>query len=420
MQNIRERESLQNLIEVLNHRNKELKLLYETSRFFSTTLDINELYNKLFDVLRNIVDMQDMFVARFDDTQRKIKYIFLRSVLEDKEIDVSVIPEIPLAPEGKGILSEAIRRNDTIIVKDYQKRLEQSKVKYHVTNTGKLAEEDIGKEYVIETAMIVPIKLNGKILGFITLMSKNRNEFDERNRAWIETMVNQAAIANKNAMLYGEVISDAKEKDKLAEELTRVSRERELFATEAAGRVKENMKIISSLLQFQSDYVKDPVYNEYFKIARSRAQVLAMIQDKLYNGSSITDIEIEGFLHTLIPFLYDTFDISLNRISTYVNIKHVYLPVDKAITCSMIINELLSRSLLHSFPNKKKGNITIDMHEEKDGKYYLSVRDNGVGVISPKGRPHTFSMVLVGMFVKNLGGTFEIDRKSGTKVVIRF
>ncbi|HMQ99203.1 MAG TPA: GAF domain-containing protein [Ignavibacteria bacterium] len=420
MQNIRERESLQNLIEVLNHRNKELKLLYETSRFFSTTLDINELYNKLFDVLRNIVDMQDMFVARFDDPQRKIKYIFLRSVLEDKEIDVSVIPEIPLAPEGKGILSEAIRRNDTIIVKDYQKRLEQSKVKYHVTNAGKLAEEDIGKEYVIETAMIVPIKLNGKILGFITLMSKNRNEFDERNRAWIETMVNQAAIANKNAMLYGEVISDAKEKDKLAEELTRVSRERELFATEAAGRVKENMKIISSLLQFQSDYVKDPVYNEYFKIARSRAQVLAMIQDKLYNGSSITDIEIEGFLHTLIPFLYDTFDISLNRISTYVNIKHVYLPVDKAITCSMIINELLSHSLLHSFPNKKKGNITIDMHEEKDGKYYLSVRDNGVGVISPKGRPHTFSMVLVGMFVKNLGGTFEIDRKSGTKVVIRF
>jgi len=145
-----------------------------------------------------------------------------------------------------------------------------------------------------------------------------------------------------------------------------------------------------------------------------------MIQDKLYNGSSITDIEIEGFLHTLIPHLYDTFDISLNRISTYINIKHIYLPVDKAITCSMIINELLSNSLLHSFPNKKKGNITIDMHEEKDGKYYLSVRDNGMGVISPKGRPHTFSMVLVGMFVKNLGGTFEIDRKSGTKVVIRF
>lgn len=420
MQNIRERESLQNLIEVLNHRNKELKLLYETSRFFSTTLDINELYNKLFDVLRNIVDMQDMFVARFDDNQRKIKYIFLRSVLEENEIDVSVIPEIPLAPEGKGILSEAIRRNDTIIVKDYQKRLEQSKVKYHVTNTGTLADQDIGKEYVIETAMIVPIKLNGKILGFITLMSKNKNEFDERNRAWIETMVNQAAIANKNAILYSEVLADNKENDKLEESLTKVNKERELLAYEASNRVKENMKIISSLLQFQSDYVKDPVYHEYFKIARSRAQVLAMIQDKLYSGGSVTDIEIESFLHTLIPHLYDTFDISLNRISTYINVKHVFLPVDKAITCSMIINELLSHSLLHSFPNRKKGNITIDMHEEKDGKYYLSVRDNGMGVISPKGRPHTFSMVLVGMFVKNIGGTFEIDRKTGTKVVIKF
>lgn len=420
MQNIRERESLQNLIEVLNHKNKELKLLYETSRFFSTTLDINELYNKLFDVLCNIVDMQDMFVARFDENQRKIKYIFLRSVLEDKNIDVSVIPEIPLAPEGKGILSEAIRRNDTIIIKDYQKRLEQSKVKYHITNTGTLADEDIGKDYVIETAMIVPIKLNGKILGFITLMSKNKNEFDERNRAWIETMVNQAAIANKNAILYSEVLNDSKEKDNLAEALTKVSKERELLASEASGRVKENMRIISSLLQFQSDYVKDPVYNEYFRIARSRAQVLAMVQDKLYSSGSVTDIELEGFLHTLIPHLYDAFEIALSRISTYVNVKHIYLPVDKAITCSMIINELLSNSLLHSFPNKKKGNITIDMHEEKDGKYYLSVRDNGMGVISAKGRPHSFSMVLVGMFVKNLGGTFEIDRKSGTKVVIRF
>lgn len=420
MQNIRERESLQNLIEVLNLKNKELRLLYETSRFFSSTLDINELYDKLFDVLRNIVDMQDMFVARFDDKERKIKYIYLRSVLEEKHIDVSSIPEIPLAPEGKGILSEAIRKNDTVIINDYQKRLAQSSVKYHITNEGNLSEKDMGKEYVIETAMIVPIKLNGKILGFITLMSKNKNEFGEDNRPWIETMVNQAAIANKNAILYTEVTSDAKEKVKLESSLEKLSKERELLAYEASHRVKENMKIISSLLQFQADYVKDPVHLEYFKIARSRAQVLAMVQDKLYSAENVNDIDLEGFLYTLIPFLYSSFDISLSRVSTYVNVKHIYLPVDKAITCAMIINELLSNSLLHSFPNKKKGNITIDMHEEKEGKYYLSVRDNGIGVISPKGRPHTFSMVLVGMYVKNLGGTFEINRKTGTKVEIRF
>ncbi|HRE12340.1 MAG TPA: histidine kinase dimerization/phosphoacceptor domain -containing protein [Ignavibacteria bacterium] len=419
MQNTRERDSLQNLIEVLNLKNKELRLLYETSRFFSSTLNINELYNKLFDVLRNIVDMQDMFVARFDENERKIKYIYLRSILEEDHIDVSSIPEIPLAPEGKGILSEAIRKNDTIIINDYQKRLAQSSVKYHITNEGNLSEKDMGKEYEIETAMIVPIKLNGKILGFITLMSKNKNEFGEENRPWIETMVNQAAIA-KNAILFAEVNSDAREKVKLEAALEKVSKERELLSREASSRVKDNMKIISSLLQFQADYVKDPVHLEYFKVTRSRAQVLAMVQDKLYSAESLNEIDIEAFLYTLIPYLYSTFDISLNRVSTYINVKHVYLPLDKAITCSLIINELLSHSLLHSFPNKKKGNITIDMHEEKDGKYYLSVRDNGMGVISAKGRPHTFSMVLVGMYAKNLGGTFEIDRKSGTRVEIRF
>lgn len=420
MQNIRERDSLQNLIEVLNLKNKELRLLYETSKFFSSTLNINELYDKLFDVLRNIVDMQDMFVARFDDKEGKIKYIYLRSILEEKNIDVSSIPEIPLAPEGKGILSEAIRKNDTVIINDYQKRLAQSNVKYHITNEGNLSEKDMGKEYDIETAMIVPIKLNGKILGFITLMSKNKNEFGDENRAWIETMVNQAAIANKNAILFTEVTSDAKEKVKLEAALQKVSKERELLTHEATSRVKDNMKIISSLLQFQADYVKDPVHLEYFKVTRARTQVLAMVQEKLYSAESLNEIDIEGFMYTLIPYLYSTYDISLNRVSTYVNVKHVYMPVDKAITCSLIINELLSHSLLHSFPNKKKGNITIDMHVEKEGKYYLSIRDNGMGVISAKGRPNTFSMVLVGMYVKNLGGTFQIDRKSGTKVEIRF
>jgi two-component sensor histidine kinase len=145
-----------------------------------------------------------------------------------------------------------------------------------------------------------------------------------------------------------------------------------------------------------------------------------MMQDKIYSQSDLTKIDLESFLYELVPFLYDSFDVTMNRVSTYINIKNVYLPIDKAVTCGLIINELLSNSLLHSFPNKKKGNITIDMHEDKPGKYYLSIRDNGMGVISSKGKPHSFSMVLVGMFVKNIGGTFEVDRKAGTKVTIKF
>ncbi len=421
MQNITERESLKGLIEVLNHKNKELKLLYETSRFFSTTLDICELYNKLFDVLRNIADLQDMFVARFEEKKRVIKYIYLRSVLEESHIDVSSIPEIPLAPEGKGIISEAIRKNDTIIINDYQKRLEQSNTKYHITNEGTLADMDTEKEYIIESAMIVPIKLNNKILGFITLMSKNKDEFDERNRAWIETMVNQAAIANKNAILFSEANIKAKEKFKLELELKEVTREKDLMTKEASGRVKENMKIISSLLQFQSDYVMDPVYNEYFKIARVRTQVIALIQDKLYSLDKKGDIDIESFFYVLVPFLFEKYEISLNRVSTYINAKNIKLPLDKAVTLSLIVNELITNSLLHSFPNKKKGNIAIDINEDESGKYTLAVRDNGIGVLSSnKGKPHSFSMVLVGMYVKKLGGTFKIERNSGTKVVVKF
>lgn len=420
MRNTKEKEQILSTIDILNKRNQELRLLYETSRFFSVTLDINELYNKLFDVLRNIVDVQDMFVARFNEKERTIKYIYLRSVLEDKQIDVSVIPDIPLAPEGKGIISEAIRKNDTVVIDDYQKRLANTSTKYHVTSEGTLADIDHGKEYTIETAMIVPIKLNNKIFGFISLMSKNQNEFNDENLTWIETLVNQAAIANKNAILYHESQSELVQIRSLEGILEKTQKINNMLHSELMNRVKENLRIFSTLLHFQADYVKDPVYLEYFKVAQSRANAMVLIQEKLYSQEDITQINFENYLYTLIPQLYGTYDVTQNRVSTFINVKDVTLPIDKAITASLMINELVSNSLLHSFPNKKKGNITIEMYEDSPGKYYLSVRDNGVGVISVKGRPSSFSLVLVSMFAKNLKGTFEVERKSGTKVTIRF
>jgi len=421
MQNLREKESLQNIVEVLNTRNKELRLLYETSRFFSATLDINELYDKLYDVLLNIVDFQDMFVARFDENSRKIKYIYLRSVLEAGRIDVSVIPEIPLAQEGKGILSEAIRRNDILVINDYQKRLQSSSVKYHVTNKGDLSDKEIEKTYVIESALIVPIKLNKKILGFITIMSKNNNEFDDKNLHWIETVVNQASIANKNAILFKDSLDELGRITELEDELTSAVREKLRLKDEAAKRVSENMKLVSSLVQFQLDYIKDPVQKEFFRILKARTHALSMIQEKIYEMNELGSVDFENYLKKLIPDLYTSYDIGPERVAAIVNIQGVTLPADKAITCAMIVNELVSNSLLHSFPNRKKGKIEINMQQEdQPGRFCLSVSDNGSGIIPGRGKPQSFSMVFIGMLVKNLGGTLQLDRSSGINAVIRF
>jgi len=419
MQNLKEKESLKSVVEVLNRKNKELQLLYETSRFFSSTIDINELYDKLFEVLLNIVDFQDMFVARFNEKEGKINYIYLRSVLEDDRIDVSVIPEIPLAPEGKGILSEAIRKNDTVVIHDYQRRLRNAK-KFYVTNQGSLSENEIEKPYNIESAMIVPIKLNGKILGFITVLSKNKNEFNSENLHWIETVVNQASISNKNAILYDEVRNELEEKKSIETQLGEVLEERNLLHSEILNRVKSNLRFFSSLLQFQSDYVKDPVYLEYFKISQSRVHTLTLIEDKLYNQDNLSRVDFESFLYSLISYLYSHYEINPNRISTYINIRDVNLPIDNAITCALLISELISNSLIHAFPDKKKGNITVEMYQETPGKCFLSVRDNGINFASKKSKSSSYSMVLVGMFVKDLNGTLEVDRQKGTKITVRF
>ena len=99
--------------ELVLQANRKLKILYEAGKKLGATLDVTELYNSMFEYVSLIADCDDMFVAVYNETEKMIKYSYLRSKEEEQNIDVSKIPPIPLAPPGFGILSEVIRSGES-------------------------------------------------------------------------------------------------------------------------------------------------------------------------------------------------------------------------------------------------------------------------------------------------------------------
>jgi len=133
--------------------------------------------------------------------------------------------------------------------------------------------------------------------------------------------------------------------------------------------VKNNLQIISSLLNLQSQYMEDEETQKVFLESKNRVKSMALIHEKLYLSSSLARINFEDYVESLVESLiYSYMDVSAN-IKTKIDLKGIYLNIDTAIPCGLIINELVSNSLKHAFPDSK-GTIKIEM-KGRDGEYLL-------------------------------------------------
>jgi PAS domain S-box-containing protein len=211
---------------------------------------------------------------------------------------------------------------------------------------------------------------------------------------------------------------------KKAEEKVEASlREKEILLREVHHRVKNNMQVISSLFNLQSQYIKDKKSSEIFRNCQNMVRSMALIHERLYQAEDLARVDIEEYVKSLIGHLFSSYGISPEVISLSTDIKNVFLDISTAIPCGLIINELVSNSLKHAFPDRKKGEMRISLKPLDKNEIELMVSDNGVGL--PKEvdfqNVESLGLHLVTILAKDqLHGTVELDRSSGTKFVIRF
>ena len=204
--------------------------------------------------------------------------------------------------------------------------------------------------------------------------------------------------------------------------------EKEVLLKEIHHRVKNNLQVISSLLSLQAATISDPISREKFNESLYRIRSMAMVHEKLYQGSDLSRIDMNEYITSLVNYLNSVYSDQDKHmeISVKVDMKSPSFRIEEAIPCGLIINELVTNAFKYAFSGKRKGMLFVGFRELTTGKkqasYSLEVRDNGPG-LSPDIDIHTTSTLglqLVSLLTEQIGGRLQVDRKDGTCFKIRF
>jgi two-component sensor histidine kinase len=213
---------------------------------------------------------------------------------------------------------------------------------------------------------------------------------------------------------------DARHKKQLLEMEEKFKQERDSFQKEMFHRFKNNLQVITSLLNIQSSYVKDEDSRRMFVDSTERVNTMAMIYDKQNQTENPIVICFDNYLRNLVDYIVQNNNSNTKDIRHEINAVNLNLPVKIAQACGLIINELITNSLRHAFLNVNTGNIKIKL-EHNDGAYILSVEDNGIGL------PEDFNiesidslgLMLVRSLADQINGTLDIISINGTKFVLK-
>ena len=199
-------------------------------------------------------------------------------------------------------------------------------------------------------------------------------------------------------------------------------KEKEVMLQEIHHRVKNNMQIILSLLRLQCSRIEDEKIRELFRDSQNRIRSMALIHEKLYRSEDFSRVDFSDYIQSIMDHLLSTYGAAGKEISYELDIKDVFLDINKAIPCGLIINELLSNSLKHAFPGNRKGKITVKMTAKEGNKFSLIMEDNGIGFPADFDfhKMDTLGMQVVTDLVKQIDGTIELDRTKGTTFIINF
>lgn len=193
--------------------------------------------------------------------------------------------------------------------------------------------------------------------------------------------------------------------------------EMEVLNREIHHRVKNNLQVISSLLDIQSQTLKDAEAAEVIRESRQRVQSMAFIHQNLYQSNTVQEIEINNYINNLAGHLFQSYNIRKDRIRFTTDIDKLNLHTDTVIPLGMILNELISNSLKYAFNDLEEGEIIVAM-KQKENELLLQVKDNGRGL--PAGfdisKLQSFGFKVIRAFAQKLKAKLHIDGSHGTNV----
>ena len=189
----------------LRKRTEELALLYQSSQELSQTLDLDVIYEEFYAFVSKIMDCDFMMISSYHAPKKEIRCTYL--MMDGKRQDVSNYPPLTLNPEGKGTQSRVISTGKPMLIKDYLAQVETSKNTFYIHDNGVLDTPDNrpADEKVTRSAIMVPMRLEGNVVGVLQVMSYKLDAYSEDDLRIMDTLGSHIAIASNNALLHTEV-----------------------------------------------------------------------------------------------------------------------------------------------------------------------------------------------------------------------
>lgn len=228
-------------------------------------------------------------------------------------------------------------------------------------------------------------------------------------------------VNDKTVAIFG-IYVDISERKQAEEKVKKSLREKEVLLAEIHHRVKNNLAVITGLLELQAFNTSSEEAIEVLKISQMRVNSIALIHEKLYQNENLSEISFEQYVKELTDVILDSMGTMQTDIDVSINVDPVNLTVNQAIPCGLILNEIITNSFKHAYPEKEKGNIEINLHRRGD-EVYLSIVDDGIGIPDEIDleNPTSLGIELIRTLSEQLEAEAEFSNENpGTKFALHF
>lgn len=386
---ITERLEAENLIEL--HRTAQEKLYKSTFGYLTLKEDQN-IFDYVGITLSELIPNAIISINEFETEQGQIRV----KAVHGFEKFVSYLPDVGKIMTVNNVFKAtdetiSILKNSTLAHLDGG--IYELLFKKFPKQVCEYVEKKIGVKEILTMGFISDKDLLGNA---VIIVLEDTPAFNEKI---IETFINVAAVAIKNQL------NDKRIRYSLIE--------KEVLLKEIHHRVKNNLQIISSLLELQSIQIHNEETKTLFKESQSRVKSMALVHERIYQSDDLSSINYKDYIAELADFLFYSYD--KPEVSYILDADDVRMSIDNAIPCGIIINELISNALKHAFPNGRSGHVKISLSGNRK-QTVLTIADNGIGMKSGVDikKSKSLGLELINALVQQLNGQLSVMSLEGT------
>ena len=261
--------------------------------------------------------------------------------------------------------------------------------------------------------------LSGKIKNFSREQTYVRKDGELLSANVTVSLVRDA---NENPNYFVAVFEDITERKEYERQLEESIKEKEVLLKEVHHRVKNNMQVISSILNLQSSYISDENALGILRESQDRIKSMSFVHESLYQSKTLSEVNFAEYIQNIARNLYHSYGRPEGGIALDFDLEQIQLNLDTSIPCGLIINEVVSNSLKYAFSGRDNGVIRIEFSKLSDGRLKLIISDDGIGLPADFDieNAESLGLQLVTTLVTQISGELEIDVTSGTKFNIVF